>query len=459
MKNLFSGYYKLTKEEFKTLWENAVFIFDTNVMLNLYRYQSSTRDSLFSVIEQLDERVWVPYHVGLEFQRNRLKVIAAQHKRYSEVQNIVSKSVSGMESELDGLQLKKRHSHIDPDKLIKGVKIVETEFLKELNALEEKSISTNSTDTIRLRIDELFEGKVGDPPANQKIIERLFEEAEIRYKNSIPPGFKDSKKDEKSPDEFSYGGITYKRKYGDLIIWKQLIDYAKKESLKDIIFVTDDSKSDWWWKIDSNGKKTIGVRPELRDELGREAGVERFYLYNTEGFLNYANEQLGTQVTKEAIEEVREVSVSHINSRKDYRSVRQLSISTEQAVFEWLMPLYPGLEENRKGHPDFVAYNNGRKYGFEIKLIRESRMIMHRLQEMMYRSYYMLNEESFFEMVLIFVVLDENILSKVTHQIRRKIPEMENNLRIFVGKAEIDEEEALVYGFTPYDEIHADKSL
>jgi hypothetical protein len=59
------------------------------------------------VIERLAERVWIPHHVGLEFQRNRLKVIAAQHKRYSEVQNIISESISSMQSELDGLHLKK----------------------------------------------------------------------------------------------------------------------------------------------------------------------------------------------------------------------------------------------------------------------------------------------------------------------------------------------------------------
>ena len=51
MKSLFKGFYQLTEEEFKSLWENSLFIFDTNVLLNLYRYQSSTRDALLKVME------------------------------------------------------------------------------------------------------------------------------------------------------------------------------------------------------------------------------------------------------------------------------------------------------------------------------------------------------------------------------------------------------------------------
>ena len=459
MKNLFSGYYKLTKEEFDSLWGNAIFVFDTNVLLNLYRYQSSTRDSLLSVIERLADRVWIPYHVGLEFQRNRLKVIAAQHKRYSEVQNIVSKSISSMQTELDGLQLKKRHSHINPDKLIENIDKIKKEFLSELSALEEKSISVTSADEIRDKIDSLFQGRIGAPPEDQTKIDDLFKEAEIRYKNAIPPGFEDSKKDEKNPDEFTYGGITYKRKYGDLLVWKQIIQQAEKESLKDVIFITDDSKSDWWWKIDSSGKKTIGVRPELIDELKREADVERFYAYNTEGFLSYANEQLGAEVTKEAIEEVREVSVARRSQLEDRSNFRRLAMSAGQAVYKWLGNSFPDLEENRRGYPDFVGYQDGNKYGFEVKLIREPRTIMHRLKDMINRSYFMLNEEGYYEISLIFVVLNDEEINEMLHHIQRRMPDIESNLRVIVGKAEIDEDENIVYGFTPYDEVRSNHHM
>lgn len=123
IKDIFKGYYQVDEGEFSSTWENSLFICDTNVLLNLFRYQSSTRDALLKVMEQLSERVWIPYHAGLEFQRNRLKVIAEQHKRFSGVRGIVVKSISRMKNEFEGLQLKKRHSHINPDELIASIEI------------------------------------------------------------------------------------------------------------------------------------------------------------------------------------------------------------------------------------------------------------------------------------------------------------------------------------------------
>ncbi len=227
-----------------------------------------------------------------------------------------------------------------------------------------------------------------------------------------------------------------------------------------MIFITDDSKSDWWWKIDSNGKKTIGVRPELTDELSREAGVERFYVYNTEGFLNYANEQLGAEVTKEAIEEVRELSVSRRSNAQDYQNFRQLAISAERAVFKWLESSFSELEENSRGYPDFVGYKDKQKYGFVVKLFRESRIIMHRFKEMVNRSYFMLNEGEFYEIALIFVVLNnEDSVSETMYYIKKRMPEMEGNLRIIVGMADVDEDDNIVYGFAPYDEVRSNHRM
>ncbi|MDC5679235.1 PIN-like domain-containing protein, partial [Acinetobacter baumannii] len=64
MKEQFKGFYNLEEKEFEELWNNGIFIFDTNVLLNLYRYQYDTRDALLKVMEKLTNRVWIPYHVG-----------------------------------------------------------------------------------------------------------------------------------------------------------------------------------------------------------------------------------------------------------------------------------------------------------------------------------------------------------------------------------------------------------
>ena len=138
MKNKFKGFYSLQEEQFKHLWKNAVFVFDTNVLLNLYRYQESTTEQLIKVIDHLKDRVWIPYHVGLEYQRNRLKVIAGQNAKFSEVKKVINKGTSSLKGELDNLNLKKRHSTIEPESFINDMNSAANKFVEELDGLKKR---------------------------------------------------------------------------------------------------------------------------------------------------------------------------------------------------------------------------------------------------------------------------------------------------------------------------------
>lgn len=91
--------------------------------------------------------------------------------------------------------------------------------------------------------------------------------------------------------------------YGDLIIWKEIINYASAEK-KPIIFVTDDRKEDWW-RIE-NGE-TIGPREELIQEFF-ELTANRILIYNPEFFLKYAKERgLVKDIKQDSINEVEEM--------------------------------------------------------------------------------------------------------------------------------------------------------
>lgn len=68
------GYTGLSEERKKYLWESCVFIFDTNFLLNLYRYESEVVEQFIELWESQKARCWTTGHVALEFLRNREKV-------------------------------------------------------------------------------------------------------------------------------------------------------------------------------------------------------------------------------------------------------------------------------------------------------------------------------------------------------------------------------------------------
>jgi hypothetical protein len=142
-------------------------------------------------------------------------------------------------------------------------------------------------DRVRDEITKMFEGRVG-PAYSDEQLRKIYAEGKVRYKN-IPPGFKDDHKD----DEL---------KYGDLVVWKQLIDKAK-ESNKPLIFVTDDRKDDWWERIKG---KVIRPRPELIQEMWSVAGA-KFYMYQTDPFMEQAAKRLKRKVKQNAIDEIKEI--------------------------------------------------------------------------------------------------------------------------------------------------------
>ncbi|MGJ0300874.1 PIN-like domain-containing protein [Aliarcobacter cryaerophilus] len=71
MKKMFEGFYETTDKELKDIWKESstLFVFDTNVLLNLYSYAEKTRNDFFNLIKKsIISNIWIPYHVGLEYQ-------------------------------------------------------------------------------------------------------------------------------------------------------------------------------------------------------------------------------------------------------------------------------------------------------------------------------------------------------------------------------------------------------
>lgn len=452
MKGLFPQYADSTNQDYGIVWKQALFVFDTNVLLNLYRYQSGTRDELLNVLEQLSERIWIPHHVALEFQRNRIKVIAEQSKRFSEVRRTIEKARSSLFSELEKLQLQKRHSLINPQPLTTGFESLVDNFLAELDRLQETQQKLTAPDPLKQKIETLFDGKVGSPPSNQTEIDDLYKQADTRFKLKIPPGYQDADKDKEEPDEHIHGGIIYKRKYGDYLVWKQLLDHSKVINSKYVIFVTDDGKEDWWRKIDSDGLKTIGPRPELIEEARTSAQVEILLMYSPEGFLKYAKEFLKAQVSEETLKEVRDISTTRSLREIGYREFREMALRAEQAVLCWLVDRFESVQENRVGFPDFVAERDGKTFGFEVKVVPNPRMIINRVREVIYRSYYALKESGFSEIAIVWVVSNPSEveeLQRIFSRMRRE--EMPNSLRMIIGV--FDDTESGGAGFIPYDDF------
>jgi hypothetical protein len=293
MKDIFAGYYQPTNDEFKNIWATCIFVFDANVFLNLYSYSPKATESFFDVLNKISDRIWVSHQAALEYQDNRLKKIATQEKTYEQISSILQQT----QSDLEGL-LRDGHLSINVDSLLGTIESTFASVRGELSKHKKRHPDLFRNDHIRNELTRLFQHRIGLSYSSDKLLE-IYKVGELRYDNNLPPGYRDRKKD----DVKRYGDQVIKSKYGDLIMWFQTLDKAIATQCP-VLFITDDRKDDWWWE--ENGK-TIGPRPELVTEMKEKASAS-FYMYTPTRFMENANTYLGTNINKEIIDEVRDVS-------------------------------------------------------------------------------------------------------------------------------------------------------
>lgn len=248
MRTMFPGQFRPTTEALTTLWESCLFIIDANVLLNLYRYSTETRKELERALGSVKERVFVPHQAAKEFLKNRLIVTAGQAQEYSKAITTINELASVISN-------KKKHPFLPDAELPRFIEHA-NKLVGHLTAQQTDLLDRLTNDEILEFVQEMFEGKTGKP-FDEATMTALAAEGDTRYQNEVPPGYKDGKKDA--------SGDPY-RKYGDLIVWKQLIAEAKAAD-KPIIFVTDDKKEDWW--LEQSGERSDPAQSYGRNSLPR----------------------------------------------------------------------------------------------------------------------------------------------------------------------------------------------
>lgn len=220
-------------QQVKTLLSNdecAVFI-DTNVISQLYRLNDSARQDFYNWIESCGSRFHVPVWVIHEYSTkvysqktkdylSELDKIKSQAKEFSSISDFVKGYVG--DSLLQGSMYQGKM-----DELKKDVDIIK-DLLNKISCTINKNL-----DEQQRKVHNEIEQKLSSKSLNSNIyslIPNLDITYRQRYENQVPPGYKD--------------GVKEDNKMGDLIIWKEILDYCKENSIKKAVLLSRDSKQD-----------------------------------------------------------------------------------------------------------------------------------------------------------------------------------------------------------------------
>lgn len=306
VRDLFRGYYQATPAEVSTIWSDGLIALDANVLLSLYKVLPTTSDLYLGALEHRSRQMWLPYQAGVEFHRN-------VHSERAKQTNAHQARIKSIDTFLEELRTTAKKSRLQSSKLQKEVegklRALKTELEGESKMIADQT-HHHTPDHLLQRVAALFDGRVGAPPTEEELTQ-MHEDARKRFEAQVPPGYEDAKTKE---------GV---RKYGDYILWRQILNNAS-ELHRDFILVTDDDKSDWWLKDEK--KKSLAPRPELIQEFRAVTGQEILILNSAQFYHHLVPDDVADkaqekvvlaarQDMREAVTEAQAESIFHRRER------------------------------------------------------------------------------------------------------------------------------------------------
>jgi hypothetical protein len=136
----------------------GMIVFDTNVLLNLYRFGPNARSELFSAFERVGDRVWLPHQVGLEFHRTRPEVIFGYDAVYRSALDAVDSHQKTVRSDL-----REKITH-----LAKRTALTEDDEQSLLESIDETFVPLKQR-LERLRDSHGIDGSLSNDPILQRL--------------------------------------------------------------------------------------------------------------------------------------------------------------------------------------------------------------------------------------------------------------------------------------------------
>lgn len=246
-------------------------VLDTNVLLIPFGATASSLQQIADIYLKLKEenRLFVPAQVAREYVKNRPVKLGQLDKNIGDQVSRLTVpekfSYPILESspefdELNGLL----EQLVELKKEIKSVTSEVRRSIREWGA----------NDPVSQAYRPIFTKDIVVAPDYER--SELVSEMRRRYRQTLPPGYKDRTK----PDQ----GI------GDFLIWKTIL-YLGARNKRDLVFVSGDEKADWMHGSDGSG---FMARYELKAEFRSQSGGCDFYIIPLSKLLELRKAEAGS---------------------------------------------------------------------------------------------------------------------------------------------------------------------
>ncbi|MEW1582309.1 PIN-like domain-containing protein [Streptomyces microflavus] len=322
----------MTKNELSLAFKESLIVVDSSVLLDLYRVTPNARTEMIDSLFTIEENIWVPHQVALEFHRNRVEAARDQLAFYDETCKSLEAALNQGLQRLNEFANRSALGEGEKRKLKEPLEKAfraAIERVKSHQGVFDLTLSkVLNDDPVLKSLAKLLDGRVGQPlPEDEHA--KAQTEAARRRDAKIPPGFKDRGK-KTNPD-------------GDYLWWEQTLIKAA-EVRKRVLIISNDEKEDW---VNKRLDFSLGPREELTEEMQRRAGVS-LRIVNFATFLEAMRVGATVSVSRETLSQAN--SARRQSEKRSKRIVISAVIVDEYEAF-----LRRALERREKEMGAIVA--------------------------------------------------------------------------------------------------------
>ncbi len=243
------------KQVVTTLQDKDCKVFlDTNILAKYYVFHSQARKELndwltsLATLKKLQLPVWVLNEYSKHVIRQRTKEYMNDGNLIGDITKNFEKFKSFLTMYAEPADLSK-FGYVDSQALQDDMKAIQN---KLANFSKMKATQKEHEIRIHNEITDLLKDCILDSDIFS-LSDRISVSAVSRYANELPPGFED--------------GGKINNAYGDLILWKEILEWSEKQKVKKAILITNDHKRDWVYapqKLMINGRSVFNPYPYLK---------------------------------------------------------------------------------------------------------------------------------------------------------------------------------------------------
>lgn len=319
--------------------DNCIFILDTNALLVPYSTGAGSLTEIGKIYKLLKSKnqLLIPDQVAREFANNRPKKIGEMFDAINKKRNGIPNLSIGQYPLLEGME-----GYTEALTIELEMKDILKRYHASIGRIVDEVKNWSWDDPVSLIYRKIF-----TPEIIVKLDidnDQVKKDLDYRYLHKIPPGYKDSTKDD--------DGI------GDYLIWLAILEIGRKK--KNVVFVSGEEKPDWYHKSD---KTALYPRFELITEFKDLSEGHHFQIIRLSDLLKIMG------ADSEAVEQVKEEEISI-----RYAGSAGYALTADIAVRNFYLHKYGDVVilDDMRYQVDFEYLDGDRTVGVVIKAFTNS---------------------------------------------------------------------------------------